>query len=383
MEQKKGLTLNGMSGVNFLFILNALAMIIVSIYLTNHFYDTLYPTRISEGGTICNISSFFNCDAATYSQMSNVAGVPISFFGIVIGLLFIFSALIPSAAMEKTSSAISKYNLIGCLILFVFSLAVLGSLCPFCTLYYVLSAVAALLFWKFGENSWTPNLKIAGLWGVLLLGGSAFMYSTTKGKADVQGKLAASVVSQYRNLPSLGDPDVESAYKIHMATKTFAESPIRISVFSDFECPFCKVVAEQLPELARRYPDKVSIQYFFFPLDSKCNSQVKTGMHRNACDAAILAACDPSKFLEIHDEIFERQRELENGALTDIASKHGLTACKDKEDIKNTVIGLINHGSKFNLKSTPTIILNGKKIEGTIANSQFFAIFDDILAGQK
>ena len=133
MEQKKSLTLNGMTGMNFLFIMNAAAMIGVSIYLTTHYYDTLYPTQLGGAGSLCNLSNYFNCDAATYSKISNIAGVPIGFFGIIVGLLFIFSALMPSAAMEKTANAISKYNFIGCILLFIFSIGALGSLCPFCT----------------------------------------------------------------------------------------------------------------------------------------------------------------------------------------------------------------------------------------------------------
>jgi protein-disulfide isomerase len=43
----------------------------------------------------------------------------------------------------------------------------------------------------------------------------------------------------------------------------------------------------------------------------------------------------------------------------------------------------VNAATQFNIKSTPTIILNGKKIEGTIPNGQFFAIFDDILSSTK
>ncbi len=171
MEQKKSLTLNGMTGINFLFILNAAAMIGVSIYLTSHFYEVLYPTKLGGASTLCNISNFFNCDAATYSKISNIAGVPISFFGIIVGLLFLFSSLMPSEALEKTSSAVSKYNFIGCVALFVFSLGALGSLCPFCTLYYVLSGIAFALLWMKGINSWVPDLKVAGLWAVLLLGG--------------------------------------------------------------------------------------------------------------------------------------------------------------------------------------------------------------------
>jgi protein-disulfide isomerase/uncharacterized membrane protein len=383
MEQKKSLTLNGITGLNFIFILNAVVMIGISIYLTTHFYDTLYPTKLGGAGSLCNFSNFFNCDSATYSSFSNIAGIPISFFGIVVGLLFLFTSLMPSEAMEKTASAISKYNFIGCLALFVYSLVVLGSLCPFCTLYYALSGVAFFLLWKKGLNSWVPEIKPLSIWGGILIAGSFFMYQTTQGKEVTKNKINNSIVEQYRKLPSLGEPASESSFKIHLATKNFSESPIRISIFSDFECPFCKVVAEQMPELIRRYPKQISIQYFFYPLDAKCNSNIKGRFHQNACDAAMLAACSEEKFAEVHDDIFANQDKLGSGVLADIAKKYKLQGCLENEEIKNKVISAINQGSQYNLKSTPTIIVNGKKIEGTIPSNQFFAIFEDILSESK
>lgn len=382
MEPRKTLTLEGITGKNFLFILNAVAMIAVSIYLTTHFYEVLYPTTLGGTSSLCNISNLFNCDAATYSNLSNVAGVPISFFGIIVGLLFLFTSLMPSEAMERTASAVSKYNFIGCIALFIFSVGALGSLCPFCALYYVLSGVAAFLLWKYGIGTWSPDIKVAGLWGGLLLVGSFFMYQNTKAKEELSVRVSDSIVKQFRNLPSQGEPDMESPYKIHMATEKFSDSPIRITVFSDFQCPFCKVVAEQMPELVRRYPKQVSVQYMFYPLDAKCNSNVKGRFHEHACDAAVIAACDEKKFPEVHDEIFANQDKLEQGVLRDIAKKHNLTNCFDNTEIKNKVIEAINQGTKYNLKSTPTIIVNGKKIEGTIPNRQFFAIFEDILSGK-
>lgn len=383
MESKKGLTLNGLSGLNFLFIINAALIVGVSIYLTTHFYETLYPTKLGGASSLCDISSFFNCDAATYSKVSNIAGVPISFFGIIVGLLFLFSSLMPSEALERTSSAVSKFNFIGCVTLFIFSLVSLGSLCPFCTVYYILSGLAAFLMWKYGINTWSPDVKVSGVWAVILIAGSAFMYQTTAGKEDVKNKLNASIVDQFSKLAVIGDPDEESPYKIHMSTEKFADAPIRLTIFSDFECPFCKVVAEQIPELVRKYKTQINVQYLFFPLDSKCNSNVKTRMHANACDAAAVAACNTTKFAEVHDEIFAHQDKLGQGALQDIAKKHGLEACLNNTEQMNKVVLAINQSTKFNLKSTPTIILNGKKIEGTIPNVQFFAIFDDILKGSK
>lgn len=382
MEKNKGLTLNGMTGLNFLFIMLAVAMIGTSIYLTVHYYSTLYPTQLG-GESLCNISSFFNCDASTYSPAASIAGVPTSFFGVVVGFLFLFSALMPSLALEKTCSAVAKYNFIGCIILFIYSLAALGSLCPFCTAYYVLSGIVFYLFHKEGINSWVPDMKVSAAWAVILVAGSFFMHQNTAAKEDTRSKLNSSIVQQFNQLGVLGDPTVESPYKIHMATEKFADAPIRITVFSDFECPFCKVVADQMPELVRRYGKQINIQYFFYPLDNKCNSNVKGRFHESACDAASLAACDEKKFLAVHDDIFANQDKLKAGVLADLAKKHGLDNCIGNEDVKNKVISAINAATQFNLKSTPTIILNGKKIEGTIPSGQFFAIFEEILKGAQ
>lgn len=379
MEQKKGLTLNGLNTSNFIFIFTSLAMIAVSIYLTTHFYDVLYPTTLGGASTLCNFSSVLNCDAATYSKISNIAGVPISFFGIMIGVLFLFSTIMPSKALEQTSSAMAKYNFIGCIILFFYSIIALGSLCPFCTLYYVFSGVAFYLFWKFGEKTWMPDVKAFLIWGVVVLIGSYFFFSHTQEKANVNSRLNASVVSQFNALQNFGDPDIDSPYRIHSATEKFSEAPIRISIFSDFQCPFCKVVSDQMPEIVRRYGSKINIQYLFYPLDAKCNSNVKSRFHDHACDAAAIAACDPKKFHEVHDEIFAKQAHLGSGALKEIESKYALQGCTENKEVTDKVVEGINQGTKYNLKSTPTIIINGRKIEGTIPNSQFFAIFEDIL----
>lgn len=383
MEQKKGLTLNGMTGLNFLFIMNAVAMIGVSIYLTTHFYDTLYPTQLGGAGSLCNLSNFFNCDTATYSNAAQLMGVPTSFFGIIIGLYFLFSSLMPSEALEKTASALSKYNFIGCIILFFFSLFILGSLCPFCSVYYVLSGLACFLLWKYGINTWVPDLKVTGVWVGLFAVGAFLMHQHTADKETFRAKLNTSIVEQYRKLPLIGDPTQESPYKIHMATAAFKDAPLRISVFSDFECPFCKIVAEQMPELVRKYPNQINIQYFFYPLDAKCNSNVKSRFHEYACSAAYLAACDEKKFPEMHDEIFANQEKFKSNVINDLAKKHNMESCLTNEEVKNKVITAINAATQFSLKSTPTIIVNGKKIEGSIPSGQYFAIFEDILSSAK
>lgn len=376
---KKGLTLQGMTGMHALHILNAIFMVGTGIYLTTHYYDTLFPTQLGSASTLCDVSAFWNCDVATHSPIAALAGVPIAFFGLLHGLLLLSSSMFPSEAQEKTCSAITKINAIGCLALMGYSLIALGGLCPVCTLYYLLSFVAAFLYMRFGLNSWMPDVKISGIWLAILLASSVGFNRFTAGKVEKQTTLSAGVIEQFKKLADYGDPEPVSNFRIHSAAETFADAPIRVSVFSDFQCPFCKIVAEQVPQLVRRYGKQMNVQYFFYPLDSACNSSVKSAMHQYACRAAELAACDKNKFVEVHDEIFAKQEGLNYDVLKAIADKHGLTKCFEDRTTRDAVLASINGASKFNLRSTPTIIINGRKIEGSIPNPQFHAIFDELL----
>lgn len=377
MKQK--LTLNGLTPMNALNILVAIVMASVCLYLTIHYFEVRFPSSIGGGSSLCDLSSFFNCDAATHSSVSNLFGIPISFFGMITSLVFLFSTFLPSEEQEKTCSALSKYNFIGCVVLFFYSLIVLGSLCPFCSLYYVLSGVMFWLYWKKGINSWLPTLKPTALWLGIFLLLNAFMYNHVQNRSKKSSSLNQQTVTQFKALENIGDPDIDSSFRIFSSTTNFKDAPIRVSIFSDFQCPFCKIVANQMHALERQFVGKINIQYFFYPLDNACNPNVKKGFHQFACHAAMLAACVPDNFKEVHDAIFANQESLSFPMLNSLAEQFSASKCLEEQASKDQVMDLINQGSKYNLRSTPTLIINGRKIEGSITNTQFSAIFKELL----
>ncbi|MBY0517885.1 MAG: thioredoxin domain-containing protein [Bacteriovoracaceae bacterium] len=376
---KKGLTLQGMTSQHAVHILVAILMIGTGVYLTSHYYSTLYPTTLGGSSTLCDVSAFWNCDVATHSPVAAIAGVPIAFFGLLNGIMLLAASIFPNPAMEKTCSAVSKYNAMGTIALLGYSLVALGGLCPVCSLYYVLSWISCFLFIRYGLNEWMPDLKVTAIAAVITIAGGAGFNQYTSTRATKQLTITTQVIDQYKKLADYGDPENASPYRVHSSTENFQDAPIRVSVFSDFQCPFCKMVAEQMPQLARRYEGKINIQYFFYPLDSACNPNVKSAMHEFACSAAMLAACNTKNFASIHDEIFAAQEKLNFETLKAIAEKNGLSECFTKQSTRDAVLTSMNAATKFNLRSTPTIIINGKKIEGSIPNPQFFAIFDEIL----
>ncbi len=380
MNNKKTLTLNGLTLPNFIFVLISVAMIFVGAYLTNHYFDTLYPDGIGGASTLCNINDFWGCDKATQSSLATIMGMPTSIFGIIMGLIGVITGFVGNANLEKTTKTILFINLVFCAILFIYSLASLGGLCPMCTVYYVLSLAAYLMMHKYSELSFGIDMKTGAGFAALLIipviGFNVYLGQKTKEKAS----LSISYVDQFNSLKSYGDPAVESPYKIHMATKNFADAPIRISIFSDFQCPYCQKVADQVPQIINEFRDKVNIQYLFYPLDSSCNKAMKGSMHVHACHAAYLAACDKEKFAEVHDYIFEHQSEINRANIKSWTAKFGLSEkCFENKNVQDQIQQTLNAGEQYSLRSTPTIIINGKKLEGLVPFVHLKAILNSLL----
>jgi protein-disulfide isomerase/uncharacterized membrane protein len=377
-NQNKRLTLNGLTTPNLIYLLISIAMIIISGYLTNHFYEAHFPTGLTTD-SFCSINEFWGCDKASLSPLGSLFNIPTAFFGIIIGILGIFSNIFPSEDNEKTVKTLIYFNALGCIILFAYSLVSLGGLCPMCTVYYILSFLAALLFKKNSDAQFGFALKPLLMFFIITIVPAVAMANHFGKKMANQSNLSQQYITQFFNLATPGDPAVESPYKLEKSTENFADAPLRVSVFSDFQCPFCQIVSDNVHELAKTFKGKINIQYMFYPLDSACNPKIKSSFHQFACKAAYLAACGKEKFPEIHDYIFTKQKELSFENISQWEKDFGLTGCFDNKEIQEDIQKTIIAGDQYNLQSTPTIILNGRKLEGSISNVHMQAIMNELL----
>ena len=357
----------------------SLGIIGVCLYLTNYYFQTKYPVGL-ESSSLCDLNSFFNCDATTNSPLSNLFGVPVSLFGLCIGILSLAGFLFNSEKYESTLYTILSANVIGCVVLLVYSLAVLGTLCPFCTLYYILSF---LLFFVFHKKLFSKKVvpKIFAFIGIFFILVFVPAYTYVQSKEAYNDKMKGPLMAQYRKLPNLGSPEKESPYKLSFPVQ--GKAPLRIVKFSDFQCPSCKALSSTLEKAAQRYKGKIDIQYFFYPLSSLCNPEVKTAYHEYACYASYLAYCLPQKFREIEHLIFANQDNLSFEWIESVAEREGVLDCFKADETKNAVIEIVKSSAPFNIKSTPTMLVNGKKISGALPSNQLFIILDEILSGQE
>lgn len=381
MSSEKNIYQDSSTNVHIGVMASAAAMVGLSIYLTVHYFQVKFPSGLNEG-SLCNISAFFNCDTATHSALSNIAGVPISAFGLIIGLMIFTGYLFGPKKMEGTTYSVLGLNLVGCIVLFIYSIFVLGSLCPFCTLYYIASGFAFYLFHKFGHTrtpEWRSGLAYAAM---LALTFGLFSYNL-QSKDTHNEALARDLMKQFENLPKLGRPKKPSPFRLISSTQEFSDAPLRITIFSDFQCPACRQLSAVTHQLEKRYQGDINIQYIFYPLDISCNSAIQRPMMQHSCQAAYLASCLDDDFVQVHDDIFANQNNLSTQWIENYAKKRGVEECLKDPKTKERVVNVIELSRAFNITSTPTMLINGAKIAGVIPPNQLFLLLDGILKKTK
>ncbi|MCB9229641.1 MAG: thioredoxin domain-containing protein [Deltaproteobacteria bacterium] len=352
--------------LRILLLFSSVGMSGVSAYLTYHYYDVQYPDRYFSA-TICDISSYWNCDIAAFSALSNFYGIPTSVAGVMAGLLLCIGALWRRPGVGHMSLLLGSVNAVGCLGLFLYSVTVLGGLCPGCMIYYILSLVAWLCLWSGRERSDGFDGKIALLWFLIFSAGLGLAFYNSWSRDQSIEILSESLLKEFRKSPDFEGLKISSPLRLATATENFEDAPLRISLFSDFQCPVCKVLAEKiLPKLVTHYRGKLNLQYFNFPMDSQCNHNLRQPMHPMACQSAWLASCLPEHFSSIHDDLYANQNNLSPVYLQKLAHHYGISSCFNTGDGRHLVEEMILAADKIGVQATPVLLINGRKFEGLL-----------------
>ena len=63
----------------------------------------------------------------------------------------------------------------------------------------------------------------------------------------------------------------------------------------------------------------------------------------------------------------------------DYAKKENVLECMKSQETKDKVVELIKQAKPFNISSTPTMLLNGVKVEGVIPMNSLIPILDYLI----
>jgi protein-disulfide isomerase len=176
-------------------------------------------------------------------------------------------------------------------------------------------------------------------------------------------------------------------YAENMSKITLAGRPVRgnpdakvtVVNFDDFECPFCaRMHTTLMTEIYPEYKDKIKIVYKDFPL-----LQIHPWAEHAANNANCLAAENGPAYWQLADYLHANQRDISGGQqnvqdsytkldqiTVDFGKKNGadvnrLQACI-KAQSDGTIKASMAEGDKLNVSATPTLFINGERIEGAL-----------------
>lgn len=135
--------------------------------------------------------------------------------------------------------------------------------------------------------------------------------------------------------------------------------------FSDFQCPFCARVNQDINQFVERHSSEITFVYKHFPL---------TQIHSEALAAAkaAWAAGQQGKFWEYHDALFEQQKNLGEELYSSLAEQLGLNVAKFNRDRTGSAANAaiqrdVALAQKLEIQGTPFFIMNEKILSGAVS----------------
>jgi predicted DsbA family dithiol-disulfide isomerase/uncharacterized membrane protein len=369
-------------------------MFVVSLYAALYFYSSHFPTLVQKD-SLCDINTVLNCDAIAYSVLADVRGVPLGYFGMLIGALVCIGAIFPSPDFERTNRTIALLNVLGASAHLLFSAGYLKSLCLPCIGYTIFAAAVFILFREMGTRDGNES-------GITRFLRPAIKHMTTFVVVAVLGAIGLSfcyeksgetrVVERFFSLPEVEWPSLVSPYRVASATERFEDAPLRIVVYSDLLCGDCLMLYRQMKRLSRDFEGKLNVAFQFFPLDARCNDVVDKNSHPGACDLSYIAAHNPERFREIYDDIFSNFESVGDEAWrAGLAERYGVEAALDDPATKDLVYRILRTGAEYEktsdrwrhgIRSTPTMIVNNRMLIGTFPYAHLRTIFAALVEGR-
>jgi protein-disulfide isomerase len=174
------------------------------------------------------------------------------------------------------------------------------------------------------------------------------------------------------SLPEIKDGDIQIGNK---------DAKVKIVEYSDFQCPYCRLLHPAMQQVLKDYKDSVLFSYKEFPLS----------FHPQANNAALAAECanEQGKFTEYGDNLFTKQDEWTKTDGTqkfkDYAVKFGMNAkqfndCLDSKKYQDKIDADTAEGKKFGVTGTPGTFINAQFIGGAVSVDELKKDIDAELA---
>lgn len=180
------------------------------------------------------------------------------------------------------------------------------------------------------------------------------------------------------------DPFAETMSKIDTTGRPVRgnkDATVTIVNYDDFECPFCARMHTAILDVLKQYGDKIKVVYKDYPL-----SEIHPWADRAAVDSNCLALQNGDAYWDFADYVHTNQsavtgkdqhrtvpgmQEAVDKVTLDIGRKHSLNVDQLQACIKNqsesaALKKSVAEASGLDVSATPTMFINGEKLEGAV-----------------
>lgn len=194
------------------------------------------------------------------------------------------------------------------------------------------------------------------------------------------------------------DPFAEVMSKIDTSGRPFRgskDAKVVIVNYDDFQCPFCgRMYSTLFGEVLKEYGDKVKVVMKDYPL-----FEIHPWAGRAAVNGMCLANLNSEAYWDFADYVHENQQQI-NGTREQkrtaagmheeldritrtYGSKHNVDAAKLDACIKAqpdaALTASVKEAESLGVQATPTLFINGQKVDGAVPASELRAMIDNAL----
>jgi protein-disulfide isomerase/uncharacterized membrane protein len=399
-------------------LLGLLALgLVVATYMAVAHLELFHGTGSFK--SICNFGAHLSCDAVNTSDQSEIRGIGISIFALpaYAMIAFLVQRARSSPAKEARVALALAHALawpavaytVYLLFVMVFQL---HTLCLFCLTLdtvnvaaVVLTAVAARAKpQELLAEAWAaldgpgkrPTMIAFGIGAMVLavgLAGHSWLRSSLE--AEARAAVTAAPASSTSAGSASSEPDEPVSIDDIIArpgprklpTKRWQvpvddddasvgpkDAKVTIVQFADFQCSFCRKLEQSMAAIRKTYAAQVRFVFKHYPMNPRCNPNVKNEKHSHACDAAAAGECArrQGKFWPMHDLLYEKQTHLDRPSLDADAAEVGLDAaaygaCMSDPTVSAAIAGDANEGAGIKVNGTPRTFINGRLFSGVLS----------------
>lgn len=374
----------------FLLLLAALGFA-SSVYLAHAHYSILSGQH--AGASFCTVSQVVDCDAVAASPYSEIYQIPWASFGALVYLVMFSFSLLGLLYTPLSRFSLRFLFLISALCLLFdgylayIGFAILKLVCLVCIFTYLINLAVLVLSKAALKESLGKILKeacrslpfmdasLGAQKPMARLFHSMNLVMVLLGLALVVGArwhfVGDKEEAAKKILESL-DKQKPVALSLEGAPRLGPEKPkVTIVEFSDFQCPYCKEFASSLKMVQKRYSQDVALYFKHYPLDNACNPYIQKPFHQEACKLAQVSLCIQERglFWDMHEVLFNSKGtgdSLNKALWARGLNPEEMFSCSLQPKARDRVLEDIQEGRKAGVRATPTIFINGYRLEGAL-----------------